>query len=67
MIRRLLYIACQLKLLESTAWDYKEISFILYGTQSCKESDDGYLRIMMTMSKIARRTVLKNNAIDSLS
>ena len=67
MIRRLPDIACQLELLESSAWDYNEISFVLYGTQSCKESDDGYLRIMMTMSKIAFRTVLKNNAIDSLS
>ena len=35
MRRRLPDIACQLELLESPAWDFKEISFILYGTQSC--------------------------------
>ena len=65
LIRRLPDIACQLELLSSSAWEYKEISFILYGTQSCKESNDGYLRIMMTMSKIATKTLLTSETITS--
>ena len=65
LIRRLPDIACQVELLSSSAWEYKEISFILYGTQSCKESNDGYLRIMMTMSKIATTTLLRSKTITS--
>jgi hypothetical protein len=41
MIRRLPDIASTLDSLASSAWKYKEISFILYGLQSCKESNDG--------------------------
>ena len=48
-VRRLPDVACRLESLASSAWKFKEISFILHGTQSCKESNDGYLRIMMTM------------------
>ena len=65
MMRRLPDIASNLDLLASSAWKYKEISFILYGLQSCKESNDGYLRIMMTMSKIAVLTILRKEAISS--
>jgi hypothetical protein len=59
MTRRLPGIASSLDLLPLSAWKYKEISFVLYGLHSCKESNDGYLRIMMTMSKIAASTVLR--------
>ena len=65
MMRRLPDIASNLDLLASSAWKYKEISFILYGLQSCKESNDGYLRIMMTMSRIAVSTVLRKESISS--
>ena len=40
-----------------------EISFIIYGLQSCKESDHGYLPIMSIMSKIATGTALRDEAI----
>ena len=65
LIRRLPDIVCQLELLSSSAWEYKEISFIPCGTQSCKESNDGYLRILMTMSKIATKTLHRNETISS--
>ena len=64
MIRRLPDIG-NLDLLASSEWKYKEISFILYGLQSCEESNDGYLRIMTTMSMIAAGTVLRDEAISS--
>ena len=64
-MRRLPDIACKLESLASSAWKFKEISFILHGTQSCKESNDDYLRIMMTMSKIATKTLLRGEAISS--
>jgi hypothetical protein len=63
MIRRLPDIASKLDLLASSIWKYKEISFILYGLQSCKESNEGYLKIMATMFKIAAATVLRKEAI----
>ena len=63
LIRRLPDIASKLDLLASSIWKYKEISFILYGLQSCKESNEGYLKIMATMSKIAAATVLRKEAI----
>ena len=65
LVRRLPDIACRLESLASSAWEFKEISFILHGTQSCKESNDGYLSIMMTMSKIVTKTTQKREAISS--
>ena len=63
MIRRLPDITRKLDSMVSSAWNYKDIAYIMYGLQSCKESDDGYLTIMSTMSKIATRTALRDEAI----
>jgi hypothetical protein len=63
MIRRLPDIASKLESMVSARWNYKEIAFIMYGLQSCKESDDGYLTIMSTMSKIVTRTAERDEAI----
>ena len=65
MMRHLPAIAEKLELQSKYAWKFKEISFIIYGMQSYTESNDGYLGIMMTMSKIATRTLLRNEVIDS--
>ena len=63
--RHLPDIARKLEILASSAWKFKEISFILHGTQSCKESNDSYLRIMMTMSKIVTKTLLTREKMSS--
>ena len=67
MIRRLPDIARKLDSMASSTWKYKDIAFIMYGLQSCKESDDGYLTIMSTMSKIVTRTAERDEAILSQS
>ena len=63
MIRRLPDFARKLDSMVSSTWNYKDIAYIMYGLQSCKESDDGYLTIISTMSKIATRTALRDEAI----
>ena len=65
LTRRLPDIAIKLESLASSAWTFKAISFTIYGMQSCNESNDGYLRIMMTMSRIVTRTVLRKEDISS--
>ena len=63
MIRRLPDIALKLDSLASSEWRFMDISFVIYGLQSCKESDDGYLSILSTMSKIATRAVTQREII----
>ena len=65
MIRRLPDISRKLDSMVSSVWRYREISFIIYGLQCCKESDDGYLTIMLTLSKIATRTAMRGEMIQS--
>jgi hypothetical protein len=42
MTRRLPDIVRKLDSIASSTWKYKDIAFIKYGLQSCKESNDGY-------------------------
>ena len=65
MIRRLPDIATKLDSMASSVWSYREISFTIYGLQCCRESDDGYLMIMLTMSKIATWTAKRGEMIQS--
>ena len=67
VLRRLPDIASKLDSLASYLWNFTEISFIIYGLQSCKESNSGHSRIMLTMSKIATRTLLANEAVNAES
>ena len=67
MIRRLPDISRKLDSMASSVWSYREISNIIYGLQCCRESDDGYLAIMSTMSKIATRTAMRGEMIQSQS
>ena len=67
MMRRLPDIASKLVSLASDLWNFTEISFIIDGLQSCKESNSGYSGIMLTMSKIATRTLLANEAVNAWS
>ena len=63
MMRRLPDIAVKLDLLASSEWRFMDISFVIYGLQSCKESDVGYLSILSTMSKIATKAVTQREII----
>ena len=63
MMRRLPDIAVKLDSLASSEWRFMDISFVIYGLQSCKESDDGYLSILSTMSKIATKAVTQREII----
>ena len=65
MIRRLPDISRKLDSMVSSVWRYREISFIIYGLQCCRESDDGYLAIMLTMSKIATMTAMRGEMVHS--
>ena len=65
MMRRLPDIAGKLKSLESSKWIFMDVSFIIYGLQSCCESDDGYLSILSTMSRILTRIVNRRDVIRS--
>ena len=67
MIRRLPDLSRKLDSMESSVWSYREISNIIYGLQCCKESDEGYLTIMLTMSKIATLTAMRGEMIQSQS
>ena len=63
MMRRLPDIAVKLDSLASSEWRFMDISFVIYGLQSCKESDVGYLSILSTMSKIATKAVTQREII----
>ena len=65
MIRRLPDLSRKLDSMVSSVWSYREISNIIYGLQCCRESDDGYLTIMLTMSEIANRTASRGEMIQS--
>ena len=65
MMRRLPDIAGKLKSLESSEWMFMDVSFIIYGLQLCCESDDGYLSILSTMSRILTRIVKRRDVINS--
>ena len=67
MTRRLPDLSRKLDSMVSSEWSYREISNIFYGLQCCKESDDSYLTIMLTMSKIATRSAMRGEMIESQS
>ena len=55
MMRRLPDIASKLDSLVSGLWNFTEISFIIYGLQSCEESNSGYSGIMLLQMKQSTR------------
>ena len=51
--KHLLNISRQIeKTSASTRWDYRNVSFVMYGIQSFDESNAGYMSILTTMAKI---------------
>ena len=44
----------------SSTWSFGNISSIIYGLQCLEEEDDGYLRIVSVVTKIADRSLITN-------
>jgi hypothetical protein len=53
-------IALQLHSMSDVPWKMMHISFVIYGLQCFQETDDGYLNILATMSKLAIKTLDKD-------
>jgi hypothetical protein len=53
-------IALQLHSMSDVPWKMMHISFVIYGLQCFQETDDGYLNILATMSKLATKTLDKD-------
>jgi hypothetical protein len=58
--RHLPAIALQLHSMSHVPWKMMHISFVIYGLQCFQETDDGYLDILATMSKLATKTLDKD-------
>jgi hypothetical protein len=53
-------IALQLHSMSDVPWKMMHISFVIYGLQCFQETDKGYLNILATMSKLATKTLDKD-------
>ena len=50
-------IAHRLNSLSSSPWSIMHVSFVIYGLQSFAEADDGTLKIVQTMTKVAKNVI----------
>jgi hypothetical protein len=53
--RHLPAVAVHLESMKELKWRYREICSVIYGLQCLKESDDGYLAVISTASKVIER------------